>query len=159
MDYNEIDQLLEKYFDGFTSLEEEQALRDFFANADDLKPEWQHAMLMLEHFKGEKEVTFEAPIPQMQVHKRPYGLWKLSGIAATLLILITAGWFYVQPVNQPVTYAYVNGKVVTEKTVALEEMKKALTLMSNNLGQGTKSLEKLSKLEEIRQSVAKKKQQ
>ena len=159
MGYNEIDQLLEKYFEGLTSLEEEQALRDFFANTDDLKPDWQQAKLMLDHFKGEREVTFESPIHPVQIQKRAYSLWKLSGIAAGLLMLLTAGWFYVQPVNQSVTYAYINGKAVTEKSVALEEMKKALALMSENLNQGTKGLEKLSKLEETRQSVAKKKQQ
>lgn len=158
MGYKEIDQLLEKYFDGRTSLEEEQFLRDFLSHEKDVKPEWQHARLMLEHFKEEQQVIFESPLLSPRVHKKPYSFWKLSGIAATLLILLTAGWFYVQPVNPPVTYAYINGQIVTEKAVALEEMKKALTLMSHNLNQGTKSLEKLSKLEEVRQSVAKKKQ-
>lgn len=158
MDYKEVDKLLGKYFDGISSLEEEQALRYFFASQDKLKPEWQHAKAMLAHFESEKEVTFETPIRQLQDHRKQINLWRLSGIAASLLILVTAGWFYLRPMDEPVTYAYVNGKAVTEKAVALEEMRKALTLMSDNLSQGTNGLGKLSKLEQIRRSVAKKKQ-
>ena len=54
MDYGDINILMEKYFDGLTLLEEEQALRDYFQE-EDVLPEWKMYRPMFRYFTSERE--------------------------------------------------------------------------------------------------------
>ena len=59
MVYNrsEIEELLNRYFEGETSLQEEQTLKEYFLNADNVPAKWNYAKAMFTGFSSNKEVT------------------------------------------------------------------------------------------------------
>ena len=155
MDYKAIEQLLEKYFDGHSSLEEEQQLQQFFEKNKKLPPALESAALMFRHFQGESAETMPQPIMRVSRNRQRNRIWQLSGIAASILIVLSAIFWMPGSMDQGPAYAYINGQPVNNEEVALEEMKKALSIMTSHLNQGTEGLSQLSKFEQIKKSISK----
>ena len=55
MDYNKIKTLLDKYFEGKTSLSEENLLSEYFNQSDDIHPDFEYAKDMFQYFKKNQE--------------------------------------------------------------------------------------------------------
>lgn len=137
MKYNEINSLLEKYFAGETSLEEEQQLRLAFARKD--LPEalkvYQPMFLYLNEAGQEK-----AP---HSMRKTPFGpgrnpkirLFLVSGLAASVLLVVgllsLLKFSAVKPNN-------------TEALQAYQDTRKALHMVAKKLNSGTASLDKMA---------------
>ena len=131
---NNIDELIEKYFEGQTSAEDEAALRHFFTS-DDIpenlamyKPLFAYfddeinktevANANKKRFKKENEDRYENKNRKIQTSKR-FVLW-LSGAAACAAILV--GIFFFEPPLKKCSgegnYVIINGRCYTDaKTI------------------------------------------
>ncbi|WP_197027669.1 hypothetical protein [Prevotella sp. 10(H)] len=104
---NEIDNILEKYFEGLTSLEEEKTLRQYFRQPE---IEERHKMYapMFNFFSEErKEISIEKK-------KRKIPLYAWVSIAASILLLITVKSIFFD-MNEEVSKSllYIDGKKIT----------------------------------------------
>jgi len=162
MNVNEVYILIEKYFDGNTSLEEEQKLRDFFSDSvvdlpDDLK-----AYKAL--FK--REIQKEIPVldvaftedtwnkinknasgktsnktPQNEARTKVFSInafrWILATAASFILILSVYQWYNIKQYEQFI--AVHNQKEMT-KQEALLATKQALAFVSVKLNEGRRPM-------------------
>ncbi len=104
---NDIDKLLEKYFEGATSLDEEQILRDYFLQT---KIEERHkAYKPIFNFFSEEKRDIS---PKKKINP---SLFKWIGIAASIA-LIAGIWslFYIPNGNETKSLVYVDGKEITD---------------------------------------------
>ena len=110
MDYKVMEQLLDKYFDGETSLQEESRLREYFRRADvpealqPYQPLFRHLQQERSHELGagfdEKLLRqMEAAQPAAKVRRLSARAWALR-IAAALVIGLGLWWVYA-PQNTP----------------------------------------------------------
>lgn len=134
----DIEKLLEKYYDGETSLEEERALKQFFQGGQ--VPE--HLQSHAEQFgyfanarKEQPSLSFNHELalmldPPRQGPVRRLGTWLLR-IAAGLALLIIgfgAGWLFQSKSEKGAALAALSG----EKTGEIAEMKKVLAFEQMN---------------------------
>lgn len=112
----DIDEIIERYFDGETSLEEEKLLRDYFRrqNIDE-----RHKVYapMFNFFSEERcDVSVEKK-------KRRTSLYTWIGIAASILLLIGVRTFYYAPLENGNTKSmvYIDGEKITDITTINSE--------------------------------------
>jgi hypothetical protein len=91
-DFNHIQQLLEKYWEGETSVEEERQLKSYF-NFGEIDPQHQKYAPMFQAFKAEQSVQYHK---RHVLPLRPQMYW---AAAASVALLLTAGvwWFSAAP--------------------------------------------------------------
>lgn len=141
--------LLEKYFEGSSSLEEDQDLKTFLQKYTGDDTDLLEAKSIFKVMKEEKSETvnidFDSIISQKSTLnlKRIYGL--ISAIAASLVIGLVL-MFLLKNNSTPVVYAYVNGQAITNKEVAIQQSKQALATISTNLNKGTQGLNYMNKM-------------
>lgn len=159
MDYNHIIALLDRYWEGETSLEEEALLRRFFSESHPDMPEsLQEAAPLFGYFREEmeKEAALEERLPEMPaleevrpvtkvVPLSPFRHW--MKYAAVLLMAVGMGYAMKQ-FRQTETKARIaevqQQKMEEETRMAYLETKKALQLLAKNLNKGTEKMQKLS---------------
>ncbi|MDD3079771.1 MAG: hypothetical protein PHH37_11820 [Paludibacter sp.] len=115
LSFEEADALIEKYYDGLTSGEEEKHLHEFLAQRG-----------LPERYKAEQAIFgyFERKKHKPALNMKPVLNWA-SGIAA--MLVIAAGLHFYTTANTKSNYAYVNGVKITK----LSEVK-SKALMSLN---------------------------
>lgn len=108
MNMNDIDKLLEKYFEGETSLGEEQILRNYFLQT---KIEDRHKAYkpIFNFFSEEKK---EVVVPKKKINS---SFFRWMGVAASIL-LIAGIWslFYTPNGKETKSLVYVDGKEITD---------------------------------------------
>lgn len=115
MEQQQINNLLDKYFEGETSLEEETELRLYFANNKTLPEDLEKYRVLFSYFEVEQEKTYTGDIllPQKRSYK-----WSiaLSGLVAVLVAL-----FLTQPFANGGSAANTNGNsgIATENARSL----------------------------------------
>ncbi|MCB0447534.1 MAG: hypothetical protein KDD03_08490 [Gelidibacter sp.] len=131
---NNIEQLLEKFDNGETTLKEEQQLRAYFAQ-EDVPPHLESYKAMFQYFSNTKQETFTKDVP-LQTRKRiPY---KWISVAAVVAIMFGA---YTQlDFNKKRTL----DDLTHEELLAYNQTKEALGLISSKLNQGSTSLNVLT---------------
>ena len=137
---DELEQLIDRYFDGETSVQEEQQLRETLANCPWCSEVIDEARFTMGYFATHKQQRTPTTVT---VSKR----FRYTAIAASIALLLAMGtgylWKHQQAQNMCV--AYVNGKVIQNE-------KEVLSLMHNDLndmGNATQGLaEQLSSLGE-----------
>ena len=133
MELAKIEQLLETYFEGQTSLEQEQQLRDFFMQQE-VPAHLQVYQPMFAGFRlAEKETAdFEIQLPKEKINS----FWFYRVAASAVIFLGLAGFFFTQG-----TSGYTE-----EEQLALqsyEEVRQTMMLLSRNLNQGAESVQYL----------------
>lgn len=122
-----IDELLNKYFEGETSCEEERELRRFFTEGNTI-PE--HLQVYRPLFAClDQEAKAHQSLPQKAESKKaktghfiPRRLYYMIGsIAAGLLILIGIANLYQQTAVTPTDYVVINGKRYTDAKIIREQ--------------------------------------
>jgi hypothetical protein len=112
-DINRITALCEKYFDGTTSSEEEQLLRDYFTDAGDIPETLRSMKVMMCGLSEAAALTYEpvtGTVKRSKVHRI---IWSSVGIAASIALCIA--------VFNRETYGYsIDGKAITDPEKALE---------------------------------------
>lgn len=140
MDCNTIKKILDKYWEGETSVEEEAMLRTYF-NGNNVAKELKRFQPLFIYYKEQKEKTstqsFESLTKQRIVHRL---LPNWLAIAASILMLISVGTFYqwnqnnreerIMAVDETMKDTYKDPKV------AYQEAKAALLLISKGLNKG-----------------------
>ena len=114
----EADALLEKYYEGFTSAEEERQLHLFLSQAD-LPERYDADRAMMGYFAGEKSSSK----PKQKPVIIPMIRW--ASVAAALL----GGVFLVKSlmIEKPQCYAYVDGVKVTDVTAVKAEAMQSIS--------------------------------
>ncbi|MDU1890659.1 MAG: hypothetical protein E6767_08215 [Dysgonomonas sp.] len=126
----DIDKILNKYFEGETSLEEENILRNYFLHGT---IEERHRIYapMFDFFTEEREkVTKVTKLTDRKKKKLPIYIW--ISIAASLLLLITVKSIYTNlDYKATKSIVYIDGKKVTNKQIINSEALHSLENISD----------------------------
>jgi len=143
MDYNNIRKLLDKYWEGESSVQEETQLREFFTSADvpeDLKtfqPLFQFFQLEQDkNLDGEFDQKLIQKLkssekPTVKVRTIPYYLMRVAAVGLLLLSI----YFVNDQWNQNATEQMASEEMTPEEVYA--QTKQALLLVSAKLNKGT----------------------
>lgn len=150
MNSRQIEILLERYFSGETSLEDEKVLKEFF-HGKDIPLHLASLKEQFEFFSKEKEkeqldLSFDDKIIELitkeetQDNKRSRRLYlyMASGIAASILILMSI-FFQFNPFSKHIKETF------SDPQLAYNETKKALLMVSQTLNSGIDPIAKASK--------------
>ena len=146
MDYNHIKSLLDKYWEGDTSLQEEAELKMYFSSNEvdeKLKP----FKSLFQFFKEEREDGSTIGLEQKILDEiqgttpktRKLSPWRpLLKYAAVLVFALFSGYaIFYGSMNSPVNESIVYDDNPQEAIEAYNEVKAALALVSNKLEKGT----------------------
>ena len=164
MNTSEIEVLLEKYYEGETSLAEEQLLRDFFLQKDVPAHLKSHQPLFT-FFARErpKEISsedFEHSITikiqaenigtgVIPAQPKPGRLWYYTGIAATILLLVSLFYTYQHDIFNPRK----SNKMTANTTLAYADANEALRVVSVNLNTGLKQVARLQMVDNAMKKI------
>lgn len=141
MELYKVEALLEKYFDGETSIAEEKELQEYFS-MQQVAPHLEKYTALFNHFAGAKEQQFEQEIPVLQIQKDESRNHKRNlawiSIAASVVVLMGIGT-YVFYNSEPVNNSKDLG-TYDDPEVAFKETQKALSLLSKNVNVGIESV-------------------
>ena len=158
MDRRQIERLLDKYFEGISSLEEEKQLRAFFRRPEvpaDLRP----YQPLFRHFEAERSLELGADFDERllaQLEAEPVArrrrLWpRLTRVAAILLLAFGVWWLYPTQAPPP-QQASIDWSQYEPETPeeAYRIMRLALLKTSGELNQGAKTAAReMDKLQEV----------
>lgn len=142
MAYKEIKNLLEKYWQGETSILEEQKIKKYFAGdnvADELKP-YKSLFNFFDEEKDESSSPLleESILNSIGAKKRRLTTWKpLLRVAAAVLIFALGGLVFYQTTSVYQSQELVYDSEPEDALKAYNEVKAALALVSNKMDKGT----------------------
>ena len=153
MNFRQIEILLEQYFIGETSLEDEKTLREFF-KGEDIPPHLASLKSQFEFFSNEKENDFldksfddkilslidEEKGKSVKNTRKQY-LYVISGIAASILIIVSIFTKFDKMTNK-------FEDTFDNPEMAYEETKKALYFVSEKLNLGLDPVKNVKKFGE-----------
>ena len=139
----ELEKLIERYFDGETSIQEEQILRETLADCPWSSEVIEEARFTMGFFAAHCQ---EKARTARKSHRR-----QLIGIAASIAIILAAGGFAMWHQQQlsDVCIAYVNGKVVEDNHQVMALVANDLTKMDNAANAMTNQLSSLGEALEL----------
>lgn len=147
MELHKIETLLEKYFEGETSIAEENQLQEYFSSPDVAQHLVQYRP-MFGYFSKAREQQFEQTLP-LQPRKRKVVAW--LSVAASVVVLLGVG-----------TFAYNNMQSAPEDLgtyddpeVAFRETQKALDMLAGHVNTGVESVAYINEYEESKNLVFK----
>ena len=146
MEFNKMESLLEKYFEGETSIAEENELKDYFSSPN-VAPHLEQYRPLFDYFTEAKEQKFTNNLPL--VSKKRKVAW--LSIAASIIVMLSIG-----------TYSYFEVNTVDENRElgtyddpeeALEATQKALAMLSDNVNVGVEGVQYLQVYEITKDKV------
>ena len=146
MEFNKMESLLEKYFEGETSIAEENELKDYFSSPN-VAPHLEQYRPLFVYFTEAKEQKFTNNLPL--VSKKRKVAW--LSIAASIIVMLSIG-----------TYSYFEVNTVDENRElgtyddpeeALEATQKALAMLSDNVNVGVEGVQYLQVYEITKDKV------
>ncbi len=146
MEYNNIDQLLEKYFEGQTSIIEEKQLTNYFSSTN-VAQHLEHYKPIFEYYSLSKQQNFTQEISLKTKNRNIMWL----SIAASVLVLLGVGTFYVLN-NQQLEIEQGLGTFKTPE-IAFQETQKALQMLSQNVNIGIESVSYIREFEETKNKI------
>lgn len=144
MELDNIEKLLEKYFEATTTVAEEETLRQYFSQESVATHLAQYAP-MFRYFSNAKEERFTKTVPLTSnkvVSRTNFFKWA-SAAAVVLLFGLYFGKGYIDQRNleqRQAEYAY-------------QETKKALSLLAENFNKGTEKVAYLNEFETTKQKI------
>lgn len=139
MELHNIEQLLEKYNNAETSLQEEAQLRAYFTS-DAVAPHLEHNKPLFQYFVNNQKETFTKDVPLKS--KRKLYQW-ISVAAVTVLML---------GIMTPQVFGGPNAQEKEQALAAYNQIMEALSLVSLGLNEGKQQLNTLSYVSESFQS-------
>ncbi|MDR2086288.1 MAG: hypothetical protein LBP72_03850 [Dysgonamonadaceae bacterium] len=131
MNESKTGRLIEKYFEGLTTLEEEQYLREYFQK-DTVPAEWEMDKAMFQFFASEREAGKAKVLPKKTTRKI-YLRWASVAAAACLLLYTGVKFTLDNYQTQEISCAYIDGKTCTNpELIQLEALKTLESLSQNN---------------------------
>lgn len=161
MDYKII---LEKYWNGETSIAEEKALRHYFSK-EEIDPDLLPYKDLFTYYNTAKEAELDASVPTLLgqssaqeakvVKLKRFSLWK--NIAAAVLLLISFSLLYStfnQPTKEERLAKYWAEKEIKDPVLAYQKTKAALQLVSQKLNGGTAAaIKQVSKVQKVGKTI------
>ncbi len=160
MNSRQTENLLERYFNGETSLEDEKNLREFFQKKD-IPPHLLSLKAQFEYFSDEHDhnyldESFDNKIlneiskeDKLQIrHTRRRFLYTASGIAASILIILSI-FFKFDPLTSKVEDTF------SDPMAAYLETKKALLFVAETFNKGAEPISKVAKFDDGVQQLSK----
>ena len=153
MELAKIEALLEQYFEGNTSLQEEARLQEYFTTAE--VPD--HLAPYKDMFAGfalmqTQESHTPVQLPQEEKKRNPF--WGYAA-AAVIGVLLSIGLFMNSGNGTEGTETATLTPEQQEAMIAFEEAKKALQMMSGNLNDGIEEMAYLSEFEKATNQIFK----
>ncbi|KAF2332980.1 hypothetical protein [Flavobacterium ginsenosidimutans] len=152
MELNKIEDILEKYFQGETSIAEENQLKEYFSSSN-VAQHLEQYKPMFGYFSQAKEQksTYEIPL---QTKKRNVA-W--LSIAASAVVLLGIGtYFFVSEKNDTTAVAsQTELGTYDDPEEALKATQKALALLSNNVNVGIESVQYINEYEQSKNKIFK----
>ncbi|KAF2326149.1 MAG: hypothetical protein REI96_07555 [Flavobacterium nitrogenifigens] len=152
MEPNKIEEILEKYFQGETSIAEENQLKEYFSSSN-VAQHLEQYKPMFGYFSQAKEQksTYEIPL---QTKKRNVA-W--LSIAASAVVLLGIGtYFFVSEKNDTTAVAsQTELGTYDDPEEALKATQKALALLSNNVNVGIESVHYIKEYEQSKNKIFK----
>jgi hypothetical protein len=143
MELNKIEQLLEKYLEGETSLNEEQLLQEFF-NSKHVPSHLLSYQPLFNYFMTAKTEVYTKNLPLKSTTSAVY---KWFGVAAA--ILISAGVFF----NWSVSNADLGTYKKDETQLAYNQFVESMQMVSKNFNQGTSQVNYLQAINTAQDQV------
>ncbi|PVX46881.1 hypothetical protein C8C85_2771 [Flavobacterium sp. 103] len=146
MEFNKMEGLLEKYFEGETSIAEENVLKNYFSSSN-VAPHLEQYRPLFGYFTEAKEQKFANEV--LLVSKKRKMAW--LSIAASIVVLMGVG-----------TYSYFNENAVNENKElgtyddpkeAFEATQKALAMLSDNVNVGVEGVQYLQVYQVTKEKV------
>ncbi|WP_333820419.1 hypothetical protein [Ohtaekwangia sp.] len=162
MDSNRIEELLNKYWNCETSLEEEQQLHAYF-RAGNIPEHLKETAALFHYFDESKkkainDLSFDAALAgKMQVAPRGRVVkifYNSMRIAAGLAVLLMAVWFVRNEVRKSTPQEVVD--TYDDPQLAFEETKKALLMISKSFGTAEEQAKKINMFNEAQEEIQKK---
>lgn len=130
----EIRTLTDRFFDGDTTLAEEQHLYELYRSAetlpDDLAP-LREMMLDLAALRQPHTTGTESRVSHGHTLRRP-ATWRWLSMAASLLLLFALGSAWYAHRQQDELVAYVYGHRTTDREVVMQEVQQALASLADD---------------------------
>ena len=160
MDSNEIESLLEKYWQCETSLEEEIQLRKLFATGS-IPSSMPEASDLFTYFEQQRnkplaDKDFDSAIIKKINAASPEAktvnmFFNIAKIAAGLLVVVAASYLVMKEVRR--SYPAELADTYSDPKLALEETKKALMLISKGFGKAQKEASKMEIFNEAEKAI------
>lgn len=161
MDSKKLEELLKKYWDCESSLEEEEQLRKYFCG-NDVPDQWRETAILFRYFDEQKgksvDPQFEnVVVSQIKSTKRVESgklvklFYNTMRIAAGVAVLLAAVYFVRQELRS-------NNAVAVEDTYddpqqAFEETKRALLMISKGFGNAEQQAKKINMFNEAQEKI------
>ena len=149
MELDKIEIILEKYFDGETSIAEEKELKDYFTSSNVAQHLEQYQPLF-GYFSQAKQEQYKAVVP-LKTEKRNIVSW--ISIAAAVVVLLGVGTFTFMNYNVKKSQDY---GTYDDPEVAFRETQKALALISEHVNTGIESVGYINEYEQSKNKIFKK---
>jgi hypothetical protein len=146
MEFNKMEALLEKYFDGETGIAEENELKDYFSSSN-VAPHLEQYKPLFGYFTEAKQQKLVSEVPL--VSKKRKMAW--LSIAASIVVILGVG-----------TYTYFNTNTVgankelgtyDDPEEALQATQKALAMLSNHVNVGIEGVQYIQVFEVTKEKV------
>lgn len=147
MELKLVEQLLEQYFEGTTTIAEEKQLKTYFSS-NDVAPHLAKYQALFGYFETQKEIHFEQKLP-LQPRKQRTVKW--IGIAASFVVLFGWATFYYYPSvpkNQDLG-------TFDDPEEAYAATQKALLMVAEQVNVGMESVVYLEEYEKTKKSIFK----
>lgn len=152
MALDRIEKLIDKYFEGETSIAEENELKTYFSSLD-VAQHLQQYKPVFGYFSQAKAEEFKADIP-LNTKKRNVAVW--LSIAASFVIMLGVGTFmYLNTLEETPSTATAYG-TYDDPEKALAETEKALALVSEHLNTGIESVSYINEYNNSKNKIFKK---
>ncbi|KIQ14047.1 hypothetical protein RT99_24105 [Flavobacterium sp. MEB061] len=151
MELNKIEDILEKYFQGETTIAEEKELKEYFSSPNVAQHLEQYKPIF-GYFSQVKQQKSTQNIP-LKTKKRNV-TW--LSIAASVVVLLSIGtYFYVSEKNTAPVVAQSELGTYDDPEEALKATQKALALLSNNVNVGIESVQYIKEYEQSKNKIFK----
>ncbi|MBS7255672.1 hypothetical protein [Flavobacterium branchiicola] len=151
MELDKIENILEKYFQGETTIAEEKELKEYFSSPN-VAQHLEQYKPMFGYFSQVKQQKSTQEIP-LQTKKRNVA-W--LSIAASVVVLLGIGtYFFMSEKNADQTVAQSELGTYDNPEEALKATQKALALLSNNVNVGIESVQYINEYEQSKNRIFK----
>ena len=162
MDSNRIEELLNKYWNCETSLEEESQLREYF-RGQKFPEQLKDTAALFRYFDESKKKTVSDTSFEHQVMEKVKAptqgkivklFYNSLRIAAGVAVLVVAGWLVRNEIRQSTPQEIVD--TYDDPKLAFEETKKALMMISKSFGTAEQNAKKINLFNEAQEQLQKK---
>lgn len=153
MGLDRVEKLVEKYFEGETSIAEEKELKIYFSS-NDVAQHLKQYQSIFGYFSKAKQEEFNVELPTVtKIHNKKRNVVIWLSIAASLVVMLGVGTLIYLDSDDSNQFVSCNSNDDPEKV--LRETQKALALVSEKLNTGIESVNYINEYENSKNKIFK----